>query len=60
MPSLRSIQTRYTLFLVLFVLLLFVLTVVGIGQLVAPSCATPKNRWPSIALPKWPSRSRAN
>ncbi|WP_017477598.1 methyl-accepting chemotaxis protein [Pseudomonas sp. PAMC 26793] len=36
MPSLRSIQTRYTLFLVLFVLLLFVLTVVGIGQLVAP------------------------
>ncbi|MGH8407542.1 MAG: HAMP domain-containing protein, partial [Pseudomonas sp.] len=36
MPSLRSIQARYTLFLVLFVLLLFVLTVVGIGQLVAP------------------------
>ncbi|WP_439855640.1 methyl-accepting chemotaxis protein [Pseudomonas yamanorum] len=36
MPSLRAIQTRYTLFLVLFVLLLFVLTVVGIGQLVAP------------------------
>jgi len=36
MPPLRSIQTRYTLFLVLFVLVLFVLTVVGIGQLVAP------------------------
>ncbi|WP_339532535.1 methyl-accepting chemotaxis protein [Pseudomonas mucidolens] len=36
MPSLRSIQARYTLFLVLFVLLLFILTVVGIGQLVAP------------------------
>ncbi|MGU9811269.1 methyl-accepting chemotaxis protein [Pseudomonas sp. LF052] len=36
MPPLRSIQTRYTLFLVLFVLVLFVLTVAGIGQLVAP------------------------
>ncbi|WLG54096.1 methyl-accepting chemotaxis protein [Pseudomonas extremorientalis] len=36
MPPLRSIQARYTLFLVLFVLVLFVLTVVGIGQLVAP------------------------
>jgi len=36
MPALRTIQARYTLFLVLFVLLLFVLTVVGIGQLVAP------------------------
>jgi len=37
MPPLRSIQSRYTLFLVLFVLVLFVLTVVGIGQLVAPT-----------------------
>ncbi|MBN0978854.1 methyl-accepting chemotaxis protein [Pseudomonas hygromyciniae] len=37
MPTLRSIQTRYTLFLVLFVLVLSVLTVVGIGQLVAPT-----------------------
>ncbi len=37
MPPLRSIQTRYTLFLVLFVLLILVLTVVGIGQLVAPT-----------------------
>nr|WP_314526321.1 methyl-accepting chemotaxis protein [uncultured Pseudomonas sp.] len=37
MPPLRSIQARYTLFLVLFVLVLFVLTVVGIGQLVAPT-----------------------
>ncbi|WP_248749827.1 methyl-accepting chemotaxis protein [Pseudomonas sp. MWU15-20650] len=36
MPPLRSIQARYTLFLLLFVLVLFVLTVVGIGQLVAP------------------------
>ncbi len=36
MPALRSIQARYTLFLVLFVLVLFVLTIVGIGQLVAP------------------------
>ena len=36
MPPLRSIQTRYTLFLVLFVRVLLVLTVVGIGQLVAP------------------------
>jgi methyl-accepting chemotaxis protein len=33
----RTIQARYTLFLVLFVLLLFVLTVVGISQLVAPT-----------------------
>ncbi|GAA0264390.1 methyl-accepting chemotaxis protein [Pseudomonas rhodesiae] len=37
MPPLRSIQARYTLFLVLFVLVLFVLTIVGIGQLVAPT-----------------------
>ena len=37
MPPLRSIQTRYTLFLVLFVLLILVFTVVGIGQLVAPT-----------------------
>lgn len=37
MPPLRSIQARYTLFLVLFVQVLFVLTVVGIGQLVAPT-----------------------
>ncbi len=37
MTPLRSIQTRYTLFLVLFVLVLSVLTVVGIGQLVAPT-----------------------
>ena len=37
MPTLRSIQARYTLFLVLFVLVLFVLTVVGIDQLVAPT-----------------------
>ena len=37
MPPLRSIQARYTLFLVLFVLVLLVLTVVGIGQLVAPT-----------------------
>ena len=36
MPPLRSIQARYTLFLLLFVLVLLVLTVVGIGQLVAP------------------------
>ena len=36
MPPIRSIQTRYTVFLVLFVLVLIVLTVVGIGQLVAP------------------------
>ncbi|WP_412071450.1 methyl-accepting chemotaxis protein [Pseudomonas sp. FEN] len=33
----RTIQARYTLFLVLFILLLFVLTVVGISQLVAPT-----------------------
>ena len=37
MPPPRSIQARYTLFLVLFVLVLLVLTVVGIGQLVAPT-----------------------
>ena len=37
MPPLRSIQARYTVFLVLFVLVLFVLTIVGIGQLVAPT-----------------------
>ncbi|WP_248768159.1 methyl-accepting chemotaxis protein [Pseudomonas sp. MWU12-2345] len=37
MPMFRTIQARYTLFLVLFVLLLFVLTVVGISQLVAPT-----------------------
>lgn len=37
MPPLRSIQARYTVFLVLFVLMLLVLTVVGIGQLVAPT-----------------------
>ncbi|GLX11843.1 methyl-accepting chemotaxis protein [Pseudomonas straminea] len=37
MSALRSIQGRYTLFLVLFVLVLMVLTVVGIGQLVAPT-----------------------
>ena len=36
MPTLRTIQARYTLFLVLFILLMFVLTVVGISQLVAP------------------------
>ncbi|MBK5541028.1 methyl-accepting chemotaxis protein [Pseudomonas sp. TH05] len=36
MPALRTIQARYTLFLVLFILLMFVLTVVGISQLVAP------------------------
>ena len=36
MPAFRSIQARYTLFLVLFILLLFILTVVGISQLVAP------------------------
>ncbi|MCK9798722.1 methyl-accepting chemotaxis protein [Pseudomonas sp. MAFF 302030] len=36
MPAFRSIQARYTLFLVLFVLLMLVLTVVGISQLVAP------------------------
>ena len=37
MSALRSIQARYTLFLVLFVLVLLVLTVVGIGKLVAPT-----------------------
>ncbi|ROM90576.1 methyl-accepting chemotaxis protein [Pseudomonas brassicacearum] len=36
MPAFRTIQARYTLFLVLFILLLFALTVVGISQLVAP------------------------
>ncbi|MBA4287780.1 MAG: methyl-accepting chemotaxis protein, partial [Pseudomonas sp.] len=36
MPAFRTIQARYTLFLVLFMLLLSVLTVVGISQLVAP------------------------
>lgn len=36
MPALRTIQTRYTLFLVLFIVLMLVLTVLGIGQLVAP------------------------
>ena len=36
MPAFRTIQARYTLFLVLFILLLSVLTVVGISQLVAP------------------------
>ncbi|KTC33926.1 hypothetical protein AO265_30210, partial [Pseudomonas sp. ABAC61] len=36
MPALRTIQARYTLFLALFIVLMLVLTVVGIGQLVAP------------------------
>ncbi|MCP1445752.1 methyl-accepting chemotaxis protein [Pseudomonas sp. GGS8] len=36
MPAFRTIQARYTLFLVLFILLLSVLTVAGISQLVAP------------------------
>ena len=36
MPSLRTIQARYTLFLVLFMLVLSILTVVGISYLVAP------------------------
>jgi len=36
MPALRTIQARYTLFLVLFIVLMLVLTVVGISQLVAP------------------------
>ncbi|CAN7571314.1 methyl-accepting chemotaxis protein [Pseudomonas brassicacearum] len=36
MPSLRTIQARYTLFLVLFILVLSILTVVGISYLVAP------------------------
>ncbi|WLG87447.1 methyl-accepting chemotaxis protein [Pseudomonas cucumis] len=36
MPAFRTIQARYTLFLVLFILLLSILTVVGISQLVAP------------------------
>ena len=36
MPSLRTIQARYTLFLVIFMLLLSLLTVVGISYLVAP------------------------
>ncbi len=37
MPMFRTIQARYTRFLLLFILLLFVLTVVGISQLVAPT-----------------------
>ncbi|AXK52098.1 methyl-accepting chemotaxis protein [Pseudomonas protegens] len=36
MPALRTIQARYTLFLVLFIVLMLVLTVVGISQMVAP------------------------
>lgn len=36
MPALRTIQARYTSFLVLFILVLFGLTVAGISQLVAP------------------------
>ncbi|TNF82499.1 methyl-accepting chemotaxis protein [Pseudomonas sp. ICMP22404] len=36
MPSFRTIQARYTLFLVLFILVLSILTVVGISYLVAP------------------------
>ncbi|TCV69924.1 methyl-accepting chemotaxis protein [Pseudomonas fluorescens] len=36
MPSLRTIQARYTLFLVVFMLVLSLLTVVGISYLVAP------------------------
>ena len=36
MPALRTIQARYTLFLVLFIVLMLILTVVGISQLVAP------------------------
>jgi len=36
MPALRTIQARYTLFLVLFIAVMLVLTVLGIGQLVAP------------------------
>nr|WP_025127474.1 methyl-accepting chemotaxis protein [Pseudomonas sp. PH1b] len=36
MPALRTIQARYTLFLVLFIVLMLVLTVTGISQLVAP------------------------
>ncbi len=36
MPSFRTIQARYTLFLILFILVLSILTVVGISYLVAP------------------------
>ncbi|ROM70395.1 methyl-accepting chemotaxis protein [Pseudomonas brassicacearum] len=36
MPAFRTIQARYTLFLVLFMLVLSILTVVGISYLVAP------------------------
>ncbi|UZE26323.1 methyl-accepting chemotaxis protein [Pseudomonas sp. B21-056] len=36
MSSFRTIQARYTLFLVLFILVLSILTVVGISYLVAP------------------------
>ncbi|MBV4495308.1 methyl-accepting chemotaxis protein [Pseudomonas sp. SWRI12] len=36
MPSFRTIQARYTLFLVIFMLVLSLLTVVGISYLVAP------------------------
>ncbi|ROM75788.1 methyl-accepting chemotaxis protein [Pseudomonas brassicacearum] len=36
MPAFRTIQARYTLFLVLFILVLSILTVVGISYLVAP------------------------
>ena len=36
MPSLRTIQARYTLFLVVFMLVVSLLTVVGISYLVAP------------------------
>ncbi|MCJ8207540.1 methyl-accepting chemotaxis protein [Pseudomonas sp. RGM2987] len=36
MPAFRTIQARYTLFLILFILVLSILTVVGISYLVAP------------------------
>ncbi|SDB19772.1 methyl-accepting chemotaxis protein [Pseudomonas sp. NFACC23-1] len=36
MPSFRTIQARYTLFLIIFMLVLSILTVVGISYLVAP------------------------
>ncbi|TNB81718.1 methyl-accepting chemotaxis protein [Pseudomonas sp. Fig-3] len=36
MPAFRTIQARYTLFLISFILLLSILTVVGISYLVAP------------------------
>ncbi|BBH33588.1 MULTISPECIES: methyl-accepting chemotaxis protein [Pseudomonas] len=36
MPSFRTIQARYTLFLIVFMLVLSILTVVGISYLVAP------------------------